>query len=156
MQFSQIIISANVCIDTTSQSKTAVLHRICKLLCESSPCLEIQSLFEAYWNRENLGSTAIGHGNSIPNVRVPLLTTPIACFIKLIYPVEFGAEDKQPVDLVIGLAAPQNQSQQHLTILNSLIKKFSNPDFRKACRKSTDPEFLYTLLANESVEPACT
>ena len=155
MQFSQLIVPDNVLIDNFSQSKTAVFHRICKLLCANSPELELESLFEAYWNRENLGSTAIGHGIIIPHVRVPLLTTPKACFIKLIHPVEFGAQDKQPADLVIGLAAPQNQSQQHLTILNSLIQQFSNPDFRRTCRTSTDSESLYALLKNKSVEPAC-
>ncbi|MDP1602822.1 MAG: PTS sugar transporter subunit IIA [Legionella sp.] len=155
MQFSQLFTPGNVFIDAFSQSKTAVFHRISELLSANTPTLKLQDLFDAYWKRENLGSTAIGYGIIIPHIRTPLLKYPKACFIKLRHPVEFGAEDKQPADLVIGLASPQNQAELHLIILNNLLERFSQPSFRKMCRSMNTSESLYALLVNDIVEPVC-
>jgi mannitol/fructose-specific phosphotransferase system IIA component (Ntr-type) len=52
---------------------------------------------------------------------------------------------------VIGLASPQNQSQQHLTILKTIVEQFGNADFRKCCRQSNDTAALYTLLTQALV-----
>jgi nitrogen PTS system EIIA component len=155
MQLSELLTPEDVTIDSISQSKTAVFHRISELLSASTPALNQQKLFDAYWKRENLGSTAIGNGISIPHVRVPLLKKPKACVIKLLHPVEFGAFDKQPADLVIGLASPEQQADLHLIILKNLIEKLGNSDFRKACRNKTTPESLYALLVSDVNETVC-
>lgn len=100
-----------------------------------------------------MGSTSIGQGITIPHIRVPGLTQPHACVIRLLNPVDFGATDKQPVDLVIGLVVPQEQQvDQHLQLLASIIKQFSIPSFREACRRMTDSGALYNLLASETVQ----
>lgn len=155
MQFSQLFTPGNVFIDAVSQSKTAVFHRISELLSANSPHLKLQDLFDAYWKRENMGSTAIGHGIIIPHIRTPLLAKPRACFIKLLHPIEFGAQDKQPADLVIAVASPEHQRELHLIILNILLERFSQPAFRKACRKMNTSESLYALLVNDMVESVC-
>lgn len=148
MQLGQLITPQCVYIDQHSKSKTAVFHTLCQLFTNALPELDVDVLFEAYWERENLGSTAIGHGIIIPHVRTAAITSPKACFIKLLHPVDFGAKDKQPADLVIGLIVPNNQETQHLTLLSTIIKQFSESGFRKACRKSNNTESLYTLLVS--------
>lgn len=155
MLFHHMLTPEHVCVDDASQSKTAVLKKVSQIFGASTPELSIQTLFEAYWKRENLGSFAIGNGIIIPHIRLPSLTMPKTCFIKLKYPVDFGAQDKQPADLVIGLLAPLNQNQQHLNILSSIVKQFSDADFRKACRNLNDRESLYALITEEPVLSEC-
>ena len=153
MKLGYLITPQHVCIDTISQSKTAVFHKISELFTHTTPELSLDELFDAYWHRENLGSTTIGHGIMLPHIRMPAINEPKACFIKLIHPIDFGAEDKQPVDLVIGLMMPANQEEHHLTILAAIIKQFSDPCFRKACRNLSNAESLYDLLVNGLLEP---
>lgn len=152
MQLSQIINLDTVYIDSNSQSKTAVLLKISQLLSQNNPRLDAEVLFDAYWKRESLGSTAIGQGITIPHIRSSYLNRPQGCLMRLQNPVDFGAEDKQPVDLVIAVAVPQEQIDQHLKILAAIIKQFKDPCFREACRQASNKEELYELVIAEKIE----
>lgn len=146
MSFFNLLHSKNICIDDTSQSKTAVLLKISYLLCENNPKLDIDALFDAFWKRESLGSTAIGHGILIPHIRSNNITSAQACFIKLKTPVHFNTEDKQPIDLVIGLVVPQEETAQHLQLLQDICSEFANPVLRKACRSAENQDEMVQLL----------
>ncbi|KTD38905.1 Nitrogen regulatory protein [Legionella nautarum] len=154
MQFSQLINVNTVYIDSISQSKMAVLLKLSQLVSQNHPQLNPQELFDAYWKRECLGSTAIGQGVAIPHIRTAALTEAQGCVIRLLNPVDFGAEDKQPIDLIIGLLVPQEQVDQHLKILAEIIKRFSVPSFREACRRIDDQEEFYNLLISAEELPA--
>lgn len=151
MQLCQVIHPNCVFIDSASQSKTAVLLKISQLLGQVYPELDVEELFDAYWKRESLGSTAIGQGITIPHIRSDAIKEPKACVIRLLHPIDFGAEDKQPVDLVIGLIVPQEQINQHLQLLAAIIKQFNQASFRELCRQTTCPDHLYKLLHEESI-----
>ncbi|WP_419420220.1 PTS sugar transporter subunit IIA [Legionella sp. D16C41] len=153
MELSYFLTLEHVCVDSVSQSKTAVFHKISELFSTTTPELNFDELFDAYWQREILGSTAIGHGIIVPHLRLPNVTRPKACFIKLIHPIDFGAEDKQPADLVMGLIVPCNQEEHHLTLLAAIIKQFRDVNFRNACRKANNAESLYNLMVNGVLEP---
>ncbi|CDZ76755.1 Nitrogen regulatory protein [Legionella massiliensis] len=149
MQLSHIINLNAVYIDSVSKSKTAVLLKISQILSQLHPGLNEQELFEAYWKRECLGSTAIGQGITIPHIRSLKLEKAQACIIRLLNPVDFGAADKQPIDLAIGLVVPQEQVNHHLEILAAIIKRCSVPSFREACRRTDNNVALYNLLITE-------
>lgn len=148
MQLYKLISPTCISVDNQLRSKTAVLNKISQLISTQQTQLTAQDLFDAYWKRETLGSTGIGKGIAIPHVRIPSINAPIACFIKLQNPVDFGAEDKQPADLIIGLAVPFHHHQQHLEILSTIIKLFSNQELRKSCRNTHHAAALYHLLMN--------
>jgi PTS system nitrogen regulatory IIA component len=154
MQLSQLINVNTVYIDSISQSKMAVLLKLSQLVSQNHPQLNPQELFDAYWKRECLGSTAIGQGVAIPHIRTAALTKAQGCVIRLLNPVDFKAEDKQPIDLIIGLLVPQEQVDQHLKILAEIIKRFSIPSFREACRRINDQEEFYNLLISAEELPA--
>ncbi len=146
MQLIDSIDTFTVCIDTTSQSKTAVLLKLSQVLSQRHAELDADLLFDAYWKRECMGSTAIGHGIVIPHIRSSLIKKTCACLLKLQNPVDFGAMDKQPIDLVIGMIVPEQQTDQHLQTLAKISKQCSDPLFRNACHSAKDSETLYDLL----------
>ncbi|WP_133126726.1 PTS sugar transporter subunit IIA [Legionella nagasakiensis] len=149
MQFCELFSPNGISIDSTAQSKTAVLLKLSQILSQYDPELKTEVLFDAYWKRESLGSTTIGNGVIIPHIRSETIHQTYGCFLKLLNPVDFGATDKQPIDLVLGLVVPQNQNDQHLQILGHIIKHFSIPEFRDACRKAKSSDALYSLLAGK-------
>lgn len=59
------------------------------------------SIFRSLCDRENVGSTAIGHGIAIPHGRSPTLQHPRGAFLRLLQPIDFGGAE--PVDLVLSL-----------------------------------------------------
>ncbi|MCA0402267.1 MAG: PTS sugar transporter subunit IIA [Proteobacteria bacterium] len=152
MHLSSLFSTDCIYIDSNSQSKTAVLLKISQILSQNLPFLDAESLFDAYWKRESLGSTTIGHGITIPHIRVKGLVKPKACLLKLVNPVDFCAEDKQPVDLVIGLIVPEEKPEEHLKLLAAIIQRFRIASFRCNCRKANNKDYLYKLLTNEEQE----
>ena len=151
MQFRDLLTKNSIYLDTTAQSKTAVLLKMSQLLSANHPELAADTLFDSYWKRECMGSTTIGHGIIIPHIRSADLDKTCACLLKLQNPVDFGASDKQPIDLVIGLVVPQHQTDQHLLTLTHIIQQFSNPRFRSACRASCNREDLFEVVTQGSV-----
>lgn len=151
MQFNDLLNSSNIYIDAVSQSRTAVLMNLSQVMHECYPALDAKQLFDAYLERENLGSTAIGRGILIPHICMPSIHNTHACFIKLQNPVDFNAEDKQPVDLIFGLASATDAADQHLQTLSRIVTAFSEPSFTNACRTATSQQELFDILTTESV-----
>ena len=150
MPFNDFLSPVSICIDTTARSKTAVFLKVSKLLCQINPQLDVETLFDAYWKRETLGSTAIGHGILIPHIRTNAINKISGCLLKLQHPVDFGADDKQPVDIVLGLVVASDQVNEHLQTLARIIKQFNNPQFIYNCRHAPDHTELCKLFIENS------
>ena len=98
--------------------------------------------------REQLASTAIGHGVAIPHARLAGMDHTRGAFLRLTQPVDFSAADRQPVDLVLALAVPEHHVQQHLQLLADLAESFADPVWRARLRAADSIQALHrTLLA---------
>jgi len=129
-----------------SDSKKSVLEQISQLICRALPDVDCDDLFEAFVARERLGSTAIDHGVAIPHIRTEQLNEPIAALLHLSEGIDFGANDQGKVDLVFGLAVPENSNENHLQLLATLAKCFKQEQFRDECRTAADDLSFYTVM----------
>ncbi len=78
-------------------------------------------LLRLFLAREATASTAIGHGIAIPHVRNPILlhvSQPAVTLAFLEQPVDFGAPDGKPVNILFSIISPTNRS--HLQVLSRL------------------------------------
>jgi PTS system nitrogen regulatory IIA component len=122
-----------VFIDPNITSKKKSLEFIANTVIEQ--CGLTQSkLFNSLLDRERLGSTGLGHGFAVPHARLPDLKETIGCFVKLAKPINFDAPDNQPVDLIFCIIIPDHATDEHLQILASLAKIFSQSSIREAMR----------------------
>ena len=108
---------------------------------------DVAVLREALSARERLGSTGLGHGVAIPHGRSDAVHEARAAFVHLAKPIDFGASDGQPVDLVATLIVPAHFTDQHLKLLAELAELFSNPDITSALRAAPDAHALRDELA---------
>ncbi len=106
--------------------------------------------------REILGPTGIGNGVAIPHVKIAGLTKIHGFFSSLEYPIDFEAADKQPVDLIFTLLAPENKNgTEHLKALAMVSRLFSDKDMRSKLRSSENTESLFAILtSNEDSKAA--
>ena len=104
------------------------------------------TIYSNLLDRERLGSTGLGEGFAIPHARLVDLDKTIACFIRLDQPVNFEAPDNQPVDLVFTIIIPQNATDEHLQILSSLAKIFSQSEIREAIRSAGSGEEVVRII----------
>jgi len=112
--------------------------------------LDRTAVLDALEEREALGSTGFGRGVALPHARIDGLNRPVAALLKLTRAVEFGAADRLPVDLAIGLLSPTNAGATHLHALAALSRMVRDVDMHRALTQATDTETLYALLTNAS------
>ena len=135
MTISALLSPDRIFIDTDISSKKRLLEFIANTVATQFDLSQVK-LYNNLLDRERLGSTGLGKGFAIPHARLADLDITIACFIRLDQPVNFEAPDNQPVDLIFTIIIPENASDEHLEILSSLAKIFSQSEVCDAIRKA--------------------
>jgi nitrogen PTS system EIIA component len=101
-------------------------------------------LYEMLIARESLGSTAIGDSIAIPHVRHPIvlhLSHPAITLCFLDHPIDFGAPDGLPVDILFMLASPT--VREHQLLLSKLASALKDARFTAVLtRKGSREEIL--------------
>lgn len=145
MPLADLLIAERIVMLTAPGRSDQVLDAAARLLSNASPTMTTV-IGDALRDREGLGSTAIGHGVAIPHARSNAFDSARGAFLRLEHPVDFGARDRIPVDLVFAMSVPEHSPQQHLEILSELAERFSNPEFRDALRGARDLRALRAIL----------
>lgn len=96
--------------------------------------------------RESLGPTGVGHGVALPHARLAGLESVLGLFILLEKPLEYEAVDRQPVDIVFALFAPEESGVEHLKALALVSRTLRDNDFCAKLRANPSADTLYTIL----------
>ena len=114
------------------------------------------SIAKSLQQREILGPTGIGNGVAIPHVKIRGLKKIYGFFSSLERPIDFEAADKQPVDLIFTLLAPENnKGTEHLKALAMVSRVFNDKNIRAKLRSSENTDSLFAILTiNEDSKAA--
>lgn len=104
--------------------------------------------------REKIGSTGFGGGVAIPHARLPDLTSVTGVFMRLAQPIEFGAVDDLPVDLVFMLLSPEDAGADHLKALARVSRRLRDRTFLAKLRGAGSPDALYALFTADAARDA--
>jgi PTS system nitrogen regulatory IIA component len=107
---------------------------------------ETRVIIERLNDREKLGSTGFGGGVAIPHGKLEGLDHVIGVFARLVQPIEFGAIDEMPVDLVFLLLSPPDAGVEHLKALASVSRQLRDRSFVAKLRGAGSEDALYALL----------
>ena len=115
-------------------------------------------LYQVLLARETLGSTGIGDGIAIPHVRNPIVlhvTKPTVTLCFLEHPIDFGAIDGRPVDILFTLISPTVRA--HLHLLSRLSFVLQDASFRSALKHQASRDALIELVSRaEATLPVTT
>jgi PTS system nitrogen regulatory IIA component len=110
-----------------------------------------RKIFETLTERERLGSTGVGQGIAIPHGRVAEIKKIVGVFARLETPIDYDAVDKQPVDLVFMLLAPEDAGADHLKALARVSRLLRNQQAVEKLRAATKAEALYAILTEPTL-----
>ncbi|GKY86381.1 PTS sugar transporter subunit IIA [Sinisalibacter aestuarii] len=108
--------------------------------------LDAGMAFNALQERETLGPTGVGHGVALPHARIKGLDEVVGAFVRIEKPVDFDAVDRQPVDLVFALFAPDGSGVDHLKALALVSRTMRDQSVCAKLRANDDPDTLHTIL----------
>ena len=146
MDLHDFLAPSAVVADLRVSSKKALLHQLSHRAAVLTG-LDERRLLETIQERERLGSTGFGGGVAIPHGKVEGLDRVFGLFARLGAPVDYDALDRQPVDLVFLLLAPQGAGADHLKALASVSRTFRDRMMTAKLRGSTSADALYAMLA---------
>jgi PTS system nitrogen regulatory IIA component len=111
--------------------------------------LDAADILDALSEREQAGSTGVGHGVAAPHARLPGLERMRGVFVRLDQPVEFESVDDQPVDLIFALFAPQDAGSEHLRALARVSRMLRQADLREQLRQARTADAIHALLVQD-------
>ena len=109
--------------------------------------LNISEVVDALQERESLGPTGVGHGVALPHARLHGLDHVVGLFLRLEKPLDFDAVDRQPVDLIFALLAPESSGVDHLKALALVSRTLRDNDLRAKLRANDDANALHAVLS---------
>ena len=107
------------------------LERAAEVICRAHG-LDPAPVFRALWRREQIGSTAIGHGVALPHARISGIAKPLMLFLRPKYAIEFGAPDGRLVTMMWVILVPVDGSaEDHLDLLAAVARACSDVRLRE-------------------------
>lgn len=140
---------ALVAPDLGGADKSAVLRELAHHLAASHPGIDADRLVDVLWERERLGSTAIGDGIAIPHGKLPGLSGVIGAFGRHPRGVDFESLDGSPTHLFFLLVAPEDSVGQHLKALARVSRLLKDRAFRERLLAAPDRGALFRLIREE-------
>jgi len=83
---------------------------------------------------------------ALPHARIRDLSAVSGVFMLLEKPIDFGAVDRQPVDVVFCLFAPEAAGVEHLKALALVSRTLREPSICAKLRANPDAAKIYTIL----------
>lgn len=145
MELADILAPECVLLCTDISDKATLMERLAHAAAQATG-LEAVVVLAALNEREELGSTGLGNGISIPHGKLPGLDHVVAVFARLEPAIDFDAVDDHPVDLVMMLLAPPGAGADHLKALARVARLLRSDQVAEALRGARTPSDLYRVL----------
>ena len=111
--------------------------------------LDAGEVLELLTERERLGPTGFGGGTAVPHARLPDLDRVVGAFARLSHPVDYGAIDGAPVDLVYLLLSPVDAGAAHLKALAHVSRMMRDKSCVAKLRDAGSSDAIVALLDPE-------
>lgn len=127
------------------ENKRGLFQEAAKILAKAGK-LDENRIFEALWERENLGSTGYGDGVAVPHARLDGLKKVSAAFIRLRKSIDFDAADGKKTDLFAVLISPEKSGEDHLQALSLFSRVLKKSEDCQKIRKAKTAHEIYAIL----------
>ncbi|WP_341878527.1 PTS sugar transporter subunit IIA (plasmid) [Aminobacter sp. P9b] len=145
MQLHEVLAEDGIDLNFIAKEKHSALAKLAAMLATQAG-IDDKIIRRELLARERLGATGVGWGIAIPHALMDELTKPVACMARLKEPIDFGAIDDAPVDILFGLLWPRSKVGTFLPALSYLARTFRNQTTRHLIRQATTPAAVLSCL----------
>ena len=151
MQIGELLDRNAIALRVNAANKRQALAVIAEIAARNFG-LDAGEALDALAEREQQSSTGVGHGVAAPHARLDGLERMRGVFVRLEHPVDFGAVDEQPVDLLFALFAPPQAGAEHLRSLARVSRVLRQASLRDQLRQAQTADAIHALLVQEAAE----
>lgn len=149
MHLSALISQDLIFPDVPGSDRPTALRAMAERLSEVNPIASCDDLYRRLWEREGLGTTAIGKGVAVPHCKVEGLDDVLVAVGLSKSGVDFESEDGTPVRLMFMVVSPAESPAEHLRSLAAISKWVKTNSHVDRMLSLSDPDEIYRLLRQE-------
>ena len=138
-----------VFVGLPGSDRPTILKAMSDRLAESSVFEDADVLYQCLWEREELGSTAIGSGVAVPHCKMKDLDGVVVAIGVSKRNVNFESDDGEPVRLLFLVVSPDDKPADHLQSLAAISKWVKSDSHVEDLLKTEDPDEIYRLLKEQ-------
>jgi PTS system nitrogen regulatory IIA component len=127
-------------------TREEVLEELCARLAQDGAVGEPGELVARLIDREKLGCTGLGGGVAIPHCKLRDITGVLVAVATTAQPVDFGAADGLPIDLIFLVVSPTDAPAAHLQTLARISRLLRTPGVSAGLRAAHSPEEIAGVL----------
>lgn len=146
MRLSDILQPDCVLVPLDADEKQEAIFRLADLLIANTDIPDGQAFKDAIWKRETTRTTGIGGGVAVPHGKTAGIDRLRMAIGRTAAPIEFGAIDKKPVELIILLGSPLDQTGPHIEALSRISRLLIDPDVRDRMKHLPTSRAMYDLI----------
>jgi len=127
-------------------TREEVLGELAARLAAGGAIAEPGELVARLIDRERLGCTGLGGGVAIPHCKLRGLADVLVAVASTASPIDFGAADGIPIDLIFLVASPADAPAAHLQALARISRLLRAPGVADALRAAGSPAEIVGVL----------
>ena len=154
MKLTEHLTPALVKVPLLATEKIAAITELVDLLVASGATKQRDTLLAAVLERESQRTTGIGRGFAIPHAKTDAVSQLVIAFGRTSKPLDFGAVDGAPVQLIALLVSPTKETSKHIQALARLSRLAMTPAVREGLVAAKTSDALYQIIAaNDAATP---
>ena len=148
MNLSDILDEGSVQVPLKATQKTQAITQLIDLLEKQGKLNNRNDALQAVLDRENIRSTGIGQRFAIPHGKSAAIEKLVMAVGLLEHPIDFESIDSQPVNVVVLLVSPIDQTGPHIQALAGISRMMTDQNIREKIDQTKSSEQLYKLIIN--------
>jgi fructose-specific phosphotransferase system IIA component len=151
MKLTDILSGDCILAPLDARDKSHAIRQLVGVLARAGKCNDEQALLNAVMEREAIRSTGIGSGLAVPHAKSKCCSELVMSLGRPLTPIDFLSKDGRPVDLIVLLASPPDQTGPHIQALARISRLMLMDDFRQHLMRAPDASAIYeTILRAET------
>lgn len=148
MLLSNILQPSCVKVPLESTEKEAAISELIDILDTNGLIKDKEAASDAVFTREQTRSTGIGSGIAIPHGKCSAVSE-LVMALGITPGIDFDSIDGQPVNIIILLVSPTDQTGPHIQALAGISRIMLDDQFKKSLEQATSAEQAFKLLQDK-------
>lgn len=144
MDLINLIQEKTIRIPLTATDRHEAISELVDVLSETGCIDNCETIKQAVWERELQRTTGIGEGLAVPHGRCDVLDHMVMAMGRPNTPIDFGSPDKRPVELIILLVSPTDNTSDHIQALGRISRLMIDRSFRETAYATESSSELFS------------
>ena len=146
MELIDLIQENTIRVPLVANDRQEAIGELVDVLGDVGAISDCDTIRQLVWERELQRTTGIGEGLAIPHGRCDNLTHMVMAMGRPDTPIDFASADKRPVELIILLVSPTNNTSDHIQALGRISRLVVDRTFREDAYATESASELFELF----------